>query len=256
MSIDAERLVSYRIPSYSMNTRLTLEPTADPYHPQHPSDAPPLVRAGHAPPALSKMRVSIPAAILHSMADIEIQPSHQQLRGMSVAITAHMAPGWLGATSRAREFRHNNRRTNSNNNGGGRSRGKGTRKRRPRTTSSSLALEEHCAFSQGNARPSLGSHSASVSQFSKLKDPLSMIPSSPIRRARERTFAQQEAAAAAHAAVHQHAPVTFVDGLPTAPGAWGNARHKSFEGFTETTKRLIQGNKATHGSVLHRVAVM
>jgi len=69
-----------------------------------------------------------------------------------------------------------------------------------------------------------------------LKDPQSLLPTSPIRDAKEKT-------------------ITFVDDIPQIPGAWGNAKHKSFEAFQEKTKLLISGSYKCHGSVLNRVAV-
>ena len=50
-------------------------------------------------------------------------------------------------------------------------------------------------------------------------------------------------------------PVTFVDDIKGNPGAWGNARHKSFNAFQDKTKLLIQRSHGMHESVLNRVAV-
>jgi hypothetical protein len=202
MSVNPEPLVSYTIPSYNINQRLNMEPIFDPTHLQHPSDEPPLVRSQYAPAVLTKMRISIPQPILHSMADIEITPGHQQLRGTSLAITSHMSSGWLGATFRAREYKR-------------------TKTRHKHHRRNSLSLD---------------SHAASISRFRQLKDPQNLLPSSPIRDAKEKT-------------------ITFVDDIPQIPGAWGNAKHKSFEAFQEKTKLLISGSYKCHGSVLNRVAV-
>jgi hypothetical protein len=217
MSVNPEPLVSYTIPSYNINQRLNMEPIFDPTHLQHPSDEPPLVRSQYAPAVLTKMRISIPQPILHSMADIEITPGHQQLRGTSLAITSHMSSGWLGATFRAREYKR-------------------TKTRHKHHRRNSLSLDHHCNYSNTTNQPSHDSHAASISRFRQLKDPQNLLPSSPIRDAKEKT-------------------ITFVDDIPQIPGAWGNAKHKSFEAFQEKTKLLISGSYKCHGSVLNRVAV-
>lgn len=232
MSVDPEPLVSYRIPSYSINNRLNMNLISDPYNLQHPSDQPPLVRSKHAPPALSKMRISISAELLRSMSDIEIAPSHQQLRGKSVAITSHMAPGWIGASARARFQRKEIRKKKkSRSNPPKKDKGGG-----------SLFLEYHCNMSNQQLpgkQPHM-SHSAKVSQFKKLKNPEILLPT---KKSSSETSSDSSG------------PVTFVDDIKGNPGAWGNARHKSFDAFQDKTKLLIQRSHGMHESVLNRVAV-
>ena len=235
--INNETLVSYRIPSYSISNRLNMEHVSDPKHPLHPSDHPPLVRYQNAPLALSKMRVSIPQHILHSMNDVEITPSTEQLRGKSLSITSNMSAGWIGATGRAKQYKQlvqqekrMARRRNSWN-----SENKSKKSKNKYETKGSLSLEHHCKFKPGT-QPKSASHAASVSYFQALKDPENVLPSSPTKKQRSEE-------------------TTYADDLTgPAPGAWGNRRNKSFDSFSEKTQQLINGHRATHRPVLNRIA--
>ena len=258
--IDPEPLVSYVVPSYVISTRLNMELVHDPLRPEYASDEPPLVRAECAPSALSKMRVSIPRHILDSMEDIEITPNSEQLRGRSLAITSHMAPGWIGASSRAKQARkelRDRRQRRAHNGRVGRPAPAAAKKSTTTTTTTSttnsttfstttsrgrksLSLHDHCNFPPGY-QSLAASHSASMSAFKELKDPFSALPSSPGRKVPVPAVTTQ----------------TFTDDLAgPAPGAWGNARSRSFDSFQEKTKRLIAGGRLAHVPVVHRVAVM
>jgi len=219
-----------------------MEHISDPRHPEHPSDHPPLVRAGTAPRALSKMRVSIPQHILHSMSDIEITPSTQQLRGSSVSITSHMSPGWLGASARARQLRQEITTAGQRRSQCRRQCPRHNKNNKTQKSLRSLSLLDHCNFPIGH-QPVTASHAASVSYFSELKDPERVLPS----------FSQNAGRSSSTASKME--PPTYADDLTAGPpGAWGNARNKSFDSFQEKTKQLITGSSRTHMPVLHRVA--